>query len=146
VKGLFDLAHEEKREGDEITLLKELAPLDQHDRKVWRMLLEKLVAAKRWPEARGVGESAIFVDVEHGPTHVAYARALSAVGDHPSAVYELESAVLCAGPPKDIATAHALLAAELVTLKNSPEARKHLAEAQRLDPENAEAKTIKIAP
>ena len=68
------------------------------------------------------------------------------VGDHPSAVYELESAVLCAGPPKDVATAHALLAAELVTLKNSPEARKHLAEAQRLDPENAEAKTIKIAP
>ena len=146
VKGLFDLAHEENREADEITLLKELAPLDQHNRKVWRMLLDKLVAAKRWPEARSVGESTIFVDVEHGPTHVAYARALSAVGDHANAVYELESAVLCAGPPKNVATAHALLAAELVTLKNSPEARKHLAEAQRLDPENAEAKTIKIAP
>jgi Flp pilus assembly protein TadD len=88
----------------------------------------------------------MFVDVEHGPSHVAYARALSATGDHAGAVYELESAVLCAGPPKDVATAHALLAAELVTMKNSPEARKHLSEAQRLDPENAEAKSVKIAP
>ncbi|MDB4996958.1 MAG: hypothetical protein JWM74_4390 [Myxococcaceae bacterium] len=141
---LWLLAREEKREGDELELLRQLAPLEQHDRKVWRVLLDKLVAAKKWDEARSVGESAIFVDVEHPPTHVAYARALSATGDHAKAAFELESALIGNAPPKDAATAHALLASELVLLKNIPEARKHLAEAQRLDAENAEAKAVKI--
>ncbi|HWL89568.1 MAG TPA: tetratricopeptide repeat protein, partial [Polyangiaceae bacterium] len=144
LKGLFDMAHDEKREADELELLKKLAPLEQHDRKIWRMLLERLVGAKRWEEARTVGESAIFVDVEHAPTHVAYARALSNLGDRNKAIFELESALACAAPPKEAATAQALLAAEYAALKNIPEARKHLSEAQRLDPDNAEAKGVKI--
>jgi tetratricopeptide (TPR) repeat protein len=144
IRALWDLAREEKREGDELELLRQLAPLEQHDRKVWRVLLDKLVAAKKWDEARSVGESAIFVDVEHPPTHIAYAKALSATGDHAKAAFELESALLGNAPPKEAATAHALLANELVLLKSTAEAKKHLTEAQRLDPENAEAKAVKI--
>jgi len=144
LKGLFDMAHDEKRTSDELELLRQIAPLEQHDRKIWRMLLERLVAAKRWDEARAVGESAIFVDVEHPLTHIAYARALSNLGDRNKAIFELESALACAPPPKEKATAQALLAAEMVALKNIPEARKHLAEAQRLDPDNADAKAVKI--
>jgi len=144
LKGLFDLAHEEKRDADELDLLQKIAPLEQHDRKIWRMLLEKLVAAKRWEEARAAGESAIFVDVEHPLTHIAYARALSNLGDHGKAIFELESALACAPPAKEKATAHALLAAEYAALKNVGEARKHLAEAQRIDPDNADAKAVKI--
>ncbi|WP_394823838.1 tetratricopeptide repeat protein [Pendulispora albinea] len=144
LKGLFDLAHEEKREADELEILRQLAPLEQHDRKIWRMLLERLVAAKRWDEARAVGESAIFIDVEHPLTHIAYARALSNSGDRNKAIFELESALASSPPAKEKATAHALLAIEYVALKNVPEARKHLTEAQRLDPDNADAKAVKI--
>ena len=70
--------------------------------------------------------------------------ALGALGAHDKAVFELESAILCAAPPKELATAQALLAGELLALKNPGEARKHLAEALRLDPTNTEAKEIRI--
>jgi tetratricopeptide (TPR) repeat protein len=144
LKGLFDLATTAKREGDALDALEKLAQLEQHDRKVWRLLLEKLVTAKRWEDARRIGESAIFVDVLGGATHTLYARALSAQNAHDKAVYELETALLCPGKPPEKATAHALLAQELVALKRVPDAKKHLDEAIKLDPENADAKNLKI--
>jgi tetratricopeptide (TPR) repeat protein len=144
LKGLFDLANQQKREGDALAALEKLAQLEQHDRKVWRLLLEKLVAAKRWEDARRIGESAIFVDIMGGPTHALYAKALSAQNAHDKAVFELETAVLCPGKPPEKATAHALLAQELVALKRNADAKKHLDEALKLDPENAEAKSVKI--
>ncbi|MBX3190434.1 MAG: tetratricopeptide repeat protein [Labilithrix sp.] len=144
LKGLFDLASQEKREGDALAALEKLAQLEQHDRKVWRMLLERLVAQKRWDDARRIGESAVFVDVTGGVTHTLYARALAAQNAHDKAVFELESALLCNMKPKESATAHALLAQELVALKKNSDAKKHLDEALKLDPENADAKAVKL--
>ncbi len=144
LKGLFDLASQAKREGDALDALEKLAQLEQHDRKVWRLLLDKLVAAKRWEDARRIGESAIFVDIMGAQTHTLYARALSATNAHDQAAYELETALLCPGKPPEKATAHALLAQELVALKRNAEAKKHLDEAVKLDPENADAKNVKI--
>jgi tetratricopeptide (TPR) repeat protein len=144
LKGLFDLANASKREGDALAALEKLAQLEQHDRKVWRLLLEKLVAAKRWDDARRIGESAIFVDITGLQTHALYARALAAQNAHDEAVYELETAVLCPGKPPEKATAHALLAQELVVLKRNVEAKKHLDEALKLDADNAEAKNVKL--
>ena len=144
LKGLFDLASQSKREGDALDALEKLAQLEQHDRKVWRLLLDKLITAKRWDDARRIGESAIFVDVMGAQTHTLYARALSATNAHDKAAFELETALLCPGKPPEKATAHALLAQELVTLKHQPEAKKHLEEALKLDPENADAKGVKI--
>lgn len=144
LKGLFDLANQAKREGDALDALEKLAQLEQHDRKVWRLLLEKLVFAKRWEDARRIGESAIYVDVMGGGTHTLYARALSQQNAHDKAVYELETALLCAGKPLEKATQHALLAQELATLKRPVEAKKHLEEALKLDPDNADAKGLSI--
>jgi tetratricopeptide (TPR) repeat protein len=144
LKGLFDLATQAKREGDALDALEKLAQLEQHDRKVWRMLLDKLVAAKRWDDARRIGASAIFVDVMGGATHTLYARALAAQNAHDTAVYELETALLCPGKPPEKATQHALLAQELVALKRNAEARKHLDEALKLDPDNADARLVKV--
>jgi cellulose synthase operon protein C len=144
LKGLFDLANQSKREGDALDALEKLAQLEQHDRKVWRMLLEKLVSAKRWEDARRIGESAIFVDVTGGATHALYARALSAQNAHDKAAYELESALLCAGKPPEKATQHALLARELAALGRTADAKKHLDEALKLDPDNADAKGVKL--
>jgi tetratricopeptide (TPR) repeat protein len=144
LKGLFDLHTAAKREADALDALEKLAQLEQHDRKVWRLLLDKLVAAKRWDDARRIGEGAIFVDVMGAQTHTLYARALSATNAHDTAAFELETALLCPGKPPEKATAHALLAQELVTLKRNPEAKKHLEEALKLDPENADAKAVKV--
>ncbi len=142
LKGLFDLAKEENRDADQIDILKKLAPLEQHDRKIWRLLLGKLVAAKRWDEAKKVGESTLFVDVETASVHAEYARALGATGAHDAAMFELESAILCGPPPKEAAAIHAQWAAEAVAVKNGALAKKHKDEALRLDPTNAEAKAI----
>ena len=144
LKGLYDLAHEEKREGDELDLLRKLAKLEQHDKKVWRLLLEKLVAQKQWDEARRVGDSAVFVDVTGGATHTLYARALAAQGAHEKAVFELETALLTNPKDKEQATAHGLMAQSLAALKKTGEASKHRDEALKIDPENAEAKAVKL--
>jgi tetratricopeptide (TPR) repeat protein len=144
LKGLFDMAHEEKREGDELELLRKLTQLEQHDKKIWRLLLEKLVAQKSWDEARRTGESAVFVDVTGGPTHTLYARALAAQGAHDQAAFELETALLTGIKDKEKATAHALLAQSLAALKRNAEATKHRDEALKLDPDNADAKAVKL--
>ena len=75
--------------------------LDQHDRKVWALLLESLVAKGDWEEARKVGESAMFVDVASFKTHRLYARALARTGRFLSAIYELNSALLCKAKPAE---------------------------------------------
>jgi cellulose synthase operon protein C len=144
LRGLYDLAHEAKKEGDELELLRQLAQLEQHDKKVWRLLLDKLVAQKAWDEARKVGESAVFVDVTGGPTHVLYARALAAQNAHEKAVFELETALLTNMKDKEKAAVHGLLAQSLAALKRNADAVKNRDAALKLDPENAEAKALKL--
>jgi tetratricopeptide (TPR) repeat protein len=144
VAALLKMAKDEKRDADALPLLRELAMLDQHNREVWEMLLQTLVDTKQWDEAKRVGDSALYIDLESPLMHTNYARALAATGAHDKAAFELESALLCDGAPAELATAHALLARELVALRRAPEARGHLAEALKLDPKNAEATGVKI--
>jgi predicted Zn-dependent protease len=142
---LFDLATAEKRDADALASLREWARLDQHDRDgEWKALLTKLVEAKRWDEAKSVGEAAIYVDVETAVVHLNYARALSATGDHTTAAFELESALLCEAKPPEKATAHALLARERLALGDPAGARLHRDEALKLDPDNPEARGLKL--
>jgi cellulose synthase operon protein C len=101
LQGLFDLAHKQGDKAGELSALSRLAQLDQHDRKVWNMLLARLVERGDWEEARKVGESAMFIDVHNWKTHRLYARALARTGRFVSAVYELNSAIICQPKPKD---------------------------------------------
>lgn len=123
LRHLFELANDEGRDADAVSALSELVKVDQHDRHAWGLLLEKLTQARRWDEAKRVGESALFVDVESAPVHVAYARALAATGDHRTAAFELESALLCDSKPEDKATARALLTAEQLALAKGSQAK-----------------------
>jgi tetratricopeptide (TPR) repeat protein len=141
-RALYDLAVDEKRDLDALAALRDVAHLDQHDRKAWRLLLTKLVQSKSWGEARNVGEAAIFVDVHSAAIHTDYARALAAGGDHAGAGFELESALLCDAKPDEQATAHALLAREKLALGDAASARQHRAEALRLDPQNQDARAL----
>jgi tetratricopeptide (TPR) repeat protein len=143
LRALFDLANQEKRDADALTALRAVARLDQHDRQAWRMLLDRLVQHRLWDEAKRIGESALYVDVASGPIHSLYAQALAATGDHVGAAFELESALLCDGRPDERATLHARLARERFALGEASAARVHRDEALRLDPANAEARSLK---
>jgi Flp pilus assembly protein TadD len=121
---LYELANDEGRDADALSALRELAPLDQHDRRAWGLLLEKLTSARLWDEAKRVGQAALYVDVESATVHVAYAQALSATGDHETAVFELESSLLCESKPEDKAAARALLARERALLAQESQAKR----------------------
>jgi tetratricopeptide (TPR) repeat protein len=136
--------HRRKREDLALGWLRKIAKLDQHDRKAYRLLLEGLVKEKQFAEAKAVGEAAIFVDVENHTIHSLYATALAETGDHAKAIFELESALACAPRPPDAATIHARLAKEHLAIGNRSKAKADQAEALRLDPNNQEARALKV--
>ncbi len=100
LQALYDLARDRKDSAQQLSTLRALAKLDQHDRRVWRRLLRLLVARGYWAEAVKVGESAMYADVGHAETHYLYARALARSGRHVSAIYELNSAIFAGASPK----------------------------------------------
>jgi len=125
LRALYEIANDDGRDADALGLLSDLTKLDQHDRRAWGLLLEKLTSARRWDEAKRVGEAAIYVDVESASNHVAYARALSATGDHAKAVFELESSLLCDSKPEEKAAAQGLLVAERLAVTKESQAKAH---------------------
>jgi Flp pilus assembly protein TadD len=144
LKGIYDLAHEDKRDADELYALRKLAPIEQHDPRIWRRLLAALVERKLWNEARKVGEGAIYVDVENLEIHQLYAQALQATGANDKAIFELESALLCEGKPPELATVHALLAKSALATGDKARAKDEQKQALALDPTNEEAKALKL--
>jgi predicted Zn-dependent protease len=145
LQALVDLARKTKDEARELRYLRLLAPIDQHDRRVWRRLLGKLVASGEWAEARKIGEGAMFVDI-HGPeTHSLYARALLGVGEPDRAIFEAESALLCGGLKNDVAAeANATLAEAYLKKGDRKKAQEARDEALRQQPTNARATALVI--
>jgi predicted Zn-dependent protease len=123
LQGLYDLAHKQNDAAGELSALERLALLDQHDRRVWGMLLDHLVQKGRWEDASKVGESAMFVDVQNPEVHRLYARALARTGRFVSAVYELNSALVCKPKPKMQAEIYGELAKAYDKLKSDDFAR-----------------------
>lgn len=135
IKGLLEMALAEKREDDALALMRELTQLEQHDGRLWHALLSRLVAKKAWVEAASVGEGAVYVDVHSARIHALYGEALSALGRHREAAFELRSATLCDAKPGEKAAHHARLAKELRAMGDSAGAKAAEAEAKRLEAE-----------
>ncbi|WP_437769414.1 tetratricopeptide repeat protein [Sorangium sp. So ce281] len=126
LQGLYDLARRQKDAAGELSALRRLALLDQHDRRVWRRLLRLLVERGAWEEARKVGEGAIFVDVANPEIHRLYARALARTGRHVSAIYELNSALLSGSKPGDAAEIYGELGKAYAKMKRDDYAKQAL--------------------
>jgi tetratricopeptide (TPR) repeat protein len=126
LQGLYDLAHKANDKSGELWALSLIAQLDQHDRKVWNLLLSRLVERGDWEQARQVGESAMFIDVHNWKTHRLYARALARTGRFVSAVYELNSALVCHPKPKDQAEIYGELGKAYEKLKEPEMAKQAL--------------------
>ncbi len=128
LQGLYDIAHKANDSTTELAVLEKLAMLDQHDRKVWGLLLQKLLDVGRWEDARKAGESALFIDVQNPKIHTNYARALARTGRFVTAVYELNSALVCHPKLKEQAAIYGELATAYDKLKQpafAAEAKKY---------------------
>jgi predicted Zn-dependent protease len=110
-----------------LAALRRLSALDQNDKRVWVRLLRLLVEKGHWEEARAVGESTMFVDVANPEVHRLYARALARTGRFVSAVYELNSAIVCKPKTKELVEIYGELAKAYAKLKE-PEMEKQALE------------------
>lgn len=143
LQALADMARKAKDEDRELAALRQLAFIDQHDRRVWRRLLAKLTARGLWDEARKVGEGALYVDIHGAETHTLYARALLETGNVDQAIFEADSALLCEPLKASIASrANVVLARAWAKKGDAAKARAAKDEALRQDPKNAEATAL----
>ncbi|MEZ4372791.1 MAG: tetratricopeptide repeat protein [Polyangiaceae bacterium] len=125
VQALVDLATKTKDEAAELDGLRKLAKLEQHDPRVYRRLMEKLLEKKELAEARAAGEAGTWADLEGMDTHRVFGEVLLASKMVPRAIFEGQSALLCKGRPKDQAKVHDLLARAYAAVPNAKEAAKH---------------------
>jgi tetratricopeptide (TPR) repeat protein len=110
LQALYDMAKKEEDENGQLGALRQLAKLEQHDRRVFGRLLGLLVKRGYWKEASAIGSSALYVDVANPKIHWNYARALARTGKHISAIRELNSAILARPEPKDGAAIYRMMA------------------------------------
>jgi tetratricopeptide (TPR) repeat protein len=145
LQSLIDLARKAKDADRELKYLRLLADIDQHDRRVWRRLLGRLVEKGLWDEAKKVGEGALYVDIHGAETHALFAEALLATGDAKRAVFETESALLCEPVKADVAAhANVVQAKAWMKLGDSAKAKSARDEALRQDPVSHEALDVSI--
>lgn len=129
---LAEIARARSDDDAELTALRRLGQLEQHEPKVYRRLLALLVAKKAWDEAVTVGEAAIYADTEGFATHRLFGEALAQVGDTQRAVFELESAALAPAEPEDRAEVERRLAELYGALGRGRDAKRARQRAQEL--------------
>jgi hypothetical protein len=112
--------------------MRRLAQLEQHENKVYRRLLDLLVAKNGWDEAVKVGEAAVYADMEGFTTHRLFAEALARTGNKARAAFELESATMSPAEPKQLSEAHTRLAEIYASVGRAKDAAKSRKRAQEL--------------
>jgi cellulose synthase operon protein C len=129
---LAEIAHTRADDDAELSALRRLAELEQHENKVYRRLLGMLTAKKAWDEAVKVGEVAIYADMEGFTTHRLFGEALAQTGDRQRAVFELESAALSQAEPQELADTQTRLAELYGSVGRGRDAAKARKRAQEL--------------
>ena len=135
----YALADRAEKTGDlpaELSALRALAGLEQHEPRVYQRLLRRLNESRAFAEAAKLGEAAIYADVEGLSTHLLFAEALANTGQRARALFELESAALCEGSAEDLAEAHARLAEAYLASGKRNAAKLHADKARALDAKN----------
>ncbi|MFC1643126.1 tetratricopeptide repeat protein, partial [Myxococcota bacterium] len=141
--GMAEIARQIGDPAAELTALRALAGLDQHNADVYRRLLRSLVERELTAEAIRVGQAALYLDVLGLETHLLLAQALQREHQAKQARFELESAVLCHGEPKLKAEAHVRLARSYLQAGQRQRAREQLAQARRLQPDHPGLRELK---
>ncbi|MEZ4223389.1 MAG: tetratricopeptide repeat protein [Polyangiaceae bacterium] len=132
MQALVDLAKKQGDAATELTYLRKLAALEEHDGRVFRRLMRALIDKKEYKEAKDVGEQALWADIEGMETHATFAEALVHLKMIPRAIFELESALLCPGRPSAKAKVHEQLSKAYKLVPNAKKAAEHAALAKKL--------------
>lgn len=136
IAGLVDIAKKENDDKTQLWGLKKLAKLEQHDPRVYRRLMQLLMKKGDLKAALKAGEAGLWADLEGLKTHQVFAEVLIKSKMIPRAIFELETALECAGRPGDYAEVHALLAEAYKAVPNRKKAVSHAKQARKLDPKN----------
>lgn len=131
LQALVDMAVKRKDKAAELDGLRKLAKLEQHDPRIYRRLMERLLEKKEYAEARKIGEAALYVDMEGMETHRIFAEVLLASKMVPRAIFELHSALLSSGRPAEKVRVLELLAKAYDAVPNPKEAAKYRKQAQK---------------
>ena len=133
---LADLAEKQGDLPRELSALRALAGLEQHEPNVYQRLLRRLNQSGAFEEAARVGEAALYADISGLTTHQLFAESLLGAGNRARAKFELESAALCEGSDEDHAEVHARLAELYASEGQQKKAKQQVALARKLDPKN----------
>lgn len=142
LQALYDLAKRDNRPADMLAALRELSVLDQHDRRVYSMLMKQLADTGAWDEVANVGARAIYVDIHNFDVHRLYGIALAKTGHPAEALFELESALVTQPEDKDASAIWTVIARIRKDLGQTEQSESAAARALELDPSNAEAKPL----
>ena len=100
LRELLNVYERTKDETAVLSTLRKLVLLEQHDLRLHKALLERLVKAQQWAEATRVAEASLYISLDDRALHETYATALEHIGDKGRAKYERESAEASREPPK----------------------------------------------
>jgi tetratricopeptide (TPR) repeat protein len=130
------------REDDALHELEQYVMIEQMDYAPVKKLVTKLYGRKDWAKVRKYGEMALYINPEDPDLHVQVAEAHAQTGDPDGAIFEYQSALVADPPLSRPAVAQIGLAGAYLAKKDVANARKAIAEALKLEPDNADAKAL----
>jgi Tfp pilus assembly protein PilF len=139
---LYELYSKTNREDQAIAELERYVMIEQMEYAPLKKLIDKLAVRKSWPKVREYGEMALFINPYDAELHTTLAEAYTALGAGDSAAFEYDSALMSDPPLRRPAVAHIGMARAQILRKDTVAAKKAIAEALRLEPDNAEAQEL----
>jgi tetratricopeptide (TPR) repeat protein len=140
---LFDLYSKSNREADGLRELERYAYLEQMEYGPVKKLTDKHFARNDFAKAREFGEMALYINPFDADLHVTLGETYLALSKPQDAAYEFESALAVDPPLRRPAVAHLGVARAALALKDHARAKKALAEALKLEPQNQQAIALK---
>ena len=131
------------REPEALKELERYAYLEQMEYGPVKKLAEKYAARQDFAKAREFGEMALYINPYDADLHLTMGEAYLALSLAKEAVYEFESALVVDPPLRRPAIAHVGVARAWLALKDTAKAKKALAEALKLEPQNQQALALK---
>lgn len=127
------------RDEDAQRELERYVQIEQMEYPPVKKLVETYAARRTWAKVRDFGEMALFINPFDAELHLALGQANEGLASPTDAVFEYESALASQPPLRRPAIAHLGLARVYAAKKELAQARRALAQALKLEPENTEA-------
>ncbi len=136
---LAEIYGKSNREADAIAALERYVMLEQMEWAPLKKLVDKHAARSDWAKVRKFGEMGLYLNPFDAELHMTLGKAYEETGATDRAIFEYDSALLSQPPLRRPAVAQLGLARAHGARRDVARAKKALAEALKLEPDNAEA-------